>query len=629
MFRDDDLTSTEKLLDVIRESDSGHTASSQSLGPRRSTPRHPSWTQRIRNFRAPVTVGIDLGAKDVKLAGIRHHSDGRKEILELKQLSLNQGVENPAGPRYRSVLPEISAFGKRHKASAVWAAYYSEAMTARHLRLPRLASSYLAKAVQASFKKEQDGRKRHEIFDFKVLGPVRGGRGGQREVIACAVDAREVERCHASFLEMGVNLTGLSVYPFAFQNLLRRLRRHADDNRLCVLHIGQAHSYICIYFRNGTLALSRIIKTSLDSLMAPVRNELVKQRQSGRYPSGSEGDTADSQSGVGDEILRIFSRLLDVEGTAESDRPIMGDWTRQTLVEMMTPALDRLGKQVAATIDHFLRNERGGPFSELLISGDEGVIPEWRRHLERQLDLPVTVLDPTDSVIEISDKALLGEADRSASAPSLRGRFAVALGMALCDRTVTPNFIFTYRDEDRKRSASQLRHLMVGGVLLLAVVAIGVVFWQEWQLSRKREYLAQLQGRLEAFTPQLSREMISETIAEIHEKRLRLRTALSDRLLPAVFGEISNNTPDSVRLIRVRISQPEKNSIVGKSSPMNIHIEGIIVGEEINVETALTTFRTNLRNAELIGQLPSIPQRSEGFLDGRKAVLFTMTLDLR
>lgn len=631
VFKDDDLSSTEKLLDVIRGSDASPASPPRRLKSGSRVARHRDWMQRVRNLRAYVTVGIDLGAENVKIAGIRHHSDGRKEVLELKHLVLTGIDQHSVENRYRDIMPEISAFGKRHRASTVWAAYPSHGMIARHLKVPRLGNKVLARAVHANFKKDADGLDGQSLFDFKSIRPVRGGQG---EAIACTVDKQEVETRHAPFLNAGIHLTGLSVYPFAFQGLLKnRARRHSADSSLCLLHIGQTHSYICVYSSNGTLVLNRIIKTALDSMMAPIQNEMREQRRSGDnsgfYAPGFEKDADEPLKLPGEEVRRIFRRLLTADGSVEPDRPIDGGSNRRKMVEMMTPVIDRLGKQVAATMDHHLRHEHGNPFSEILISSSEGVIPEWQAHIERQLDLPVTVLDPADSMAEFPDEAMTGQADHSASISTLRSRFAVAVGIALCDQTVTPNFIFTYQDEERKRSAGQLRHLMVGVISILAAIAIGVVFWQEWQLSRKREYLAQLQDRLEELTPKLSREMISETVSEIQEKRRRLRTALAGRRLPAVFGEIANSTPDSIKLLRIRVVQPEKASVIDKTGSMRIHIEGIITGEEINAETAITTFRTNLRNARLIGQLPSLQHQAEGYFERRKAVLFTLTLDLK
>ena len=93
MAKRDEVTSTERLLDLIRtDSESDYNAatagSNKSLGHRlKNIFNNPV------SFRKVVTVGIDLGHEDIKMVKISRVSSQKYEMLEYERIPFEDNIQ--------------------------------------------------------------------------------------------------------------------------------------------------------------------------------------------------------------------------------------------------------------------------------------------------------------------------------------------------------------------------------------------------------------------------------------------------------------------------------------------------------------------------------------------------------
>ncbi len=93
MAKRDEVSSTERLLDLIRD-DSKSEYSATGIASQRS------FGHRLKNifinpvsFRKSITVGLDLGHDDIKMVKMSQISDQKYEMLEYARIPFDPGVD--------------------------------------------------------------------------------------------------------------------------------------------------------------------------------------------------------------------------------------------------------------------------------------------------------------------------------------------------------------------------------------------------------------------------------------------------------------------------------------------------------------------------------------------------------
>ena len=141
----------------------------------------------------------------------------------------------------------------------------------RHLVIPKVPDDQVANAVFWNFSKLAQVNERDAIFDFNILDEIEEDRQKKLRVATYAAPRKEIEELKTLLSDIGFSPKGISIIPFAVQNMFRVGFIETAANHICTLFIGRDWSRIDI-FADGDLVLSRVIKTGINSIVEEIRS---------------------------------------------------------------------------------------------------------------------------------------------------------------------------------------------------------------------------------------------------------------------------------------------------------------------------------------------------------------------
>ena len=269
----EEISSTEKLLNVIRGEEKDGEASPKSASRRSAANREPSTSKhnkksarpkKLRRAAKTVTVGVTLGREQLVMVKSGQVSERRWRSLGHKIVSYPVGI-GLNSPDFSGFLKSALSEFCTDPHYQVWASVPSQSVDIRRIFIPKVARSEIPEAVFWTFKKESPFDDARVVFDFEVEGEVRDSGVPKIAVIAYAAGRQEVNDVRSLFEKAGYPLAGLTAPPFYVQNLFRTGWLHSADEAVAVLYVGDERSRIDI-FSGQNLVLTRGIKAGIQSL---------------------------------------------------------------------------------------------------------------------------------------------------------------------------------------------------------------------------------------------------------------------------------------------------------------------------------------------------------------------------
>lgn len=635
MEKNNEISSTERLLSLIRGKKKKQLKLKSPTIATTSKPSKRSKTAvgKVLFLKKTVTVGVDIGYDDLKLIKIRQFSNKKQELLDYLLVPFEPGIsrEHPNFPDFlRSALTRFSGTSKKLR---IWGSISSARVELRYLQIPRVPKKQIANAVFWTFKKEVPFNEKEMLFDFEVLGDT--GKEGlpKLEVVAYTIPHKEIQDLQDIFSKSGLSLSGVSIVPFAFQNLLRSELISSVPKNVCSLFIGRDWSRIDI-FSNHNLVLSRGIKAGLNSMLETIREEIdatLDQATLGITENEEEAqsDVLEEETAAVDTDLtrKLFYGIEDDSFLNDKEVAALG-LKADEIFFMIQPALERLVRQVERTLGHFSLNFANQVVEKIFISG--GIISHRRivEYIGDQLGLARETIDPFQLLPATSKKILIPQA------PAERSSFAPAVGLALSNNLLTPNFIFTYKDKDSQQSIRRINRMVLRGFLFMLVICIGVYFWMENRVSQKKAYVDQLNQQLEQFTPRINQELILQVSAQIQKKNRMLASYSQKYLSLAAISEITHLTPANIRIIRMDISmegkqtQPKAEDQKKAEGPgKKLVLDGIVLGDHLSFETDLASYLLKLKQSPLFQQ-PNVREKKVEYFNNKAVLRFNTELKI-
>jgi type IV pilus assembly protein PilM len=613
----DEVTSTERLLDLIR-TDSKPDFAPGSGGPDKS------FRLRLKNLiNNPVSltktfsVGVDLGHDDIKMVKVRQISSQKYEMLEYERIPFNENVDrqSPNFPQFlRTVLTD---FCGNTKNVALWCTISSARVETRQIRIPKVNPKQIPNSVYWSYKKLSSFDETKNIFDFEILGEVEEGERPKIEVMAYTALQQEVKDLKDTFSKAGFPLKGISIVPFAFQSLLRSGLIETDEMNVSSLFIGRDWSRIDI-FSEGNLMLSRGIKAGVKTMIEALRTEIegnLFELSIAKSPTKDSARIRAIKKKLKNELEQAHQLFF---GVIHDSAPSVLDERQRLLKEdkifkMILPALERLVRQVERTLRHFSLNNDNARVGKIYISG--GVNPHQRivDYIGEELAIPTETLNP------FADSANFLSLAPSPDNPSEQSAYVPAMGMALSSNTLTPNFLYTYKDKQKAASGQLINRGVFAAFGMVVLLCIGVTFWQGRQVEEKEFKLLQLQRQLENVTLRVDKPLILKLVDETRANRSQITRIGQKYFGLAVISELTQLTPSSVRLISISTTLagvPGKQKENNKGSkPKTLVLEGIISGDRLILEPKLAGFLMELKNSPMFDE-PKLAKKSfERFKD--------------
>lgn len=277
MVRKDEISSTEKLLDLIRYNTPPQSTSNPTEP---AAPSQKSGLLSALTFQKAIGIGVEIGNHCIKIAKINRIADKSFELLDYGTIDIEQ-AEKFDTPRVAKALAALlTRFCTGLKRYDIWCCVTSAKVETRCIRIPKLPKKQIPNAVFWTFSKEVSFSDKEMLLDFRILGDVNENGMNKTQVMTFTIPIAETEALKRLFRSTGYPLTGISIVPFAIQNLLKTGIVQETGQNTCCLFIGRDWSRITIY-ANGDLILSRGIKAGMHSMIDAIAEQY-------RHPSPND-----------------------------------------------------------------------------------------------------------------------------------------------------------------------------------------------------------------------------------------------------------------------------------------------------------------------------------------------------
>ena len=629
MAKRDEVTSTERLLDMIR-TDSKPDFVAGPVVPDKSFSR---WFKDLINNPVSLTktssVGVDLGHDDIKLVKVRRISNQKYEMLEYERIPFHENIDrqSPQFPQFlRTVLTDFCGSSKNVD---LWCTISSARVETRQIRIPKVNQKQIPNSVYWSYKKLSSFDESKNIFDFEILGEVEEGDRPKIEVMAYTALQQEVKDLKDTFSKAGFPLKGISIVPFAFQSLLRSGLIETDEMNVSSLYIGRDWSRIDI-FSEGNLMLSRGIKAGVKTMIEALRTEIegnLFELSIAKSPTKDSARIRAIKKKLKNELEQAHQLFF---GVIHDSAPSVLDERQRLLKEdkifkMILPALERLVRQVERTLRHFSLNYDNARVGKIYISS--GVNPHQRivDYIGEELAIPTETLNP------FADSANFISLAPSPDNPSEQSAYVPAMGMALSSNTLTPNFLYTYKDKQKAARTQWINRGVFAAFVMVVVLCVGVTFWQGHQLEQKEFKLLQLKRQLENVTLRVDKPMILTLVDQTRANRSQIRAIGQKYFGLAVISELTELTPASIRLISISTTlagAPGKQQGNNQGpQPKTLVLDGIVSGDRLILEPKLAGFLMELKNSPMFAE-PKLSKKSFERFKDKEVLRFTARLKL-
>ena len=327
MTKRDDISSTEKLLDAIRNKDNGSEEEISEFSSEKEyieddIPQAPPPQEIVRNAPVhseqvepgdvppkgykpasasdipPVTpvngnttaqsesksplksltgvktmvVGVAIHHASINLVMINRLSVHNRELVKYKKVPFAPGINRDSKQFPEFLQTVLRSFCGSYGNLEIWASIPDETLENRYLTIPRMSDKKMGNGVYWTFRKEVPFDESEMIFDFEVIGDVIEDTKKKTAISAYVVNRQLVNGLKTLFSDIKFPLTGVSVAPFALQNFFRTKGIDTEGKKLCTVNIGLEHSRIDIFSENN-LIMSRNVKTGIDSMIGAIREE--------------------------------------------------------------------------------------------------------------------------------------------------------------------------------------------------------------------------------------------------------------------------------------------------------------------------------------------------------------------
>jgi len=631
MHRDNELSATEKLLDLIRAGDDGGMAPDRvPPGPGRMAKnvRTPSGKERkpessrqsrqgrplfsrprfpagfFRRGNNEITVGVSLGETSLKVA-VARGSGGPNGLRECAVYPVEQTLpaalsddadawlDSPAvKTTLRQALEAVQTGTGRGSRSRlqVWTAVPGHRVDVHLLTIPKVAADEAANSVFWAARKNIDGYDpQTHILDF-TLHPSPENDDKSR-VVVFLTPRNLVERLQKLFAAVAFPLAGITTSTTAIRNLHLRGRLPAHQAPFSCLQLEENHSFISL-FQGGNIEFIRDIKTGLQSIL-----EFPEHPAPDIFPA-QEGGIAFSPEAVGEELpAPLFPPGPAGEETVPAEE-------KEACQQFDPRAVTRLVRQMERTFD-YCRTTLAVPRPEhvyVFCPISLGCFPV--KNLEEELGIGCSWLDPFAAVPEGVDAVLPPAGEHQ------RQLLAVAVGLAFCDRRDSQNFLLTHPDKEKQRFVQKVNTLILTVFIVLALGLAGLYLQRQGVVRGLRQQLAVVQQeRLELAASQHNEVHLARLAAEIGQRRQEIIRRVG-RLQPLlVFAEIQALLPGEVALLDIEVS-----------ATGFVDLRGVVTGREVERDLVLARLLRRLAGSGLVREA-RVVEREEVPGAGKESVL--------
>jgi len=563
-----ETTSTEKLLDLIRNKKVD--AASPSLDISKiglQEKEFPSTSFTPVSEKKPVNIGIDISLEYLTLVKTTKLPDKSWALLGYRSISLTH-IDSRKSPEFINKVPK----------------------------------NQIEKTISWAIKRETPFDDRDTSLDFEILGEITEENIPKLSIIAYTAPKDEVNETKILFSEIGLPLNGISITPFAVQNILNTIQIPAHEGTVACLFIGNDFSRIDIY-ADGKLIMTRGIRAGIKSMIEALMEKISEESQESEELYEMEGASATLRA----QGIRkaLFSLSPDSPPLTEND--IGFKLTEEDKFKAILLSLERVVRQVERTFEYYTATLKYDRVDRIYVSSVMNVCMPIVKYVGDQLGIESDVLDPL--------KFQLPGFESYAEKTRVSDRVALipALGLALSDNEYTPNLLFRFKDKEKLANTLRITNVVFAFFILVALICGSIFFFQTRIINQKKASIVQLEERLLQYKPRADQSIISSMVDGLKQQQ-RISKTYSERYLGmAVISEISSLTPANIRLINLKATlgsvapdgEPLKKDKkeAGKNEVNKLMLEGLVFGDHNTLESSLAGFIMKLQESPMFRQI--------------------------
>ena len=619
MSRIKDITSTEKLLDIIRNKKNG--ASPEPLSASASDKKKGRFRFRSPQFvplQKSLNVGVDVGHEFLRMVKAERTSDNKWELLDCKSVPLTHIGSRDSQEFINFLRSELTLFCGTDKNVNLWVNMSAAHVNVRHITIPKVPKKQIENAVYWTIKQETPFDEKDTVFDFEIQGEVIDQGVSKLLTMVYTASKEEIENNKRLFSQMWLPLTGISITPFAIQNIFKTgWIPSAVEGTVASLFIGNNFSRIDIYTK-GKLMMTRGIKAGVNSMVESLTEKLASAWQ-------DKPGAGRKRIPLSVEQVRKVLFSLSPDSPHLSMEDIGVELTDEEKFEAITPALERIVRQTERTFEHYWSNRKDEKIDKIYISSAMNISRLIVDYIGVQLDMESDLLDPLHLKMP---QILMGDISMSE-----RLAFTPALGLAISDNAYTPNMIFRFKEKEKAAVIAGVNRVIFAVFIVIIFIAFGIYFYQVQESRQKRETIAGLEKQLAQHTPRIDQNAVSQIVAN-YRSEYQISKEYSERYLGlAIVSEISSLTPQNIRLLSLKtnLGAPPSGKEPAKETKnaevKNVILEGVIIGDRRTLESSLAGYIMKLEASPMFHRI-SIKKNSIEPFKKNEALHFIIDLKI-
>lgn len=614
-----DITSTEKLLDIIRNKKNGASPGPLSASAvDKKKGRFQFASPRIMPLRKSANVGVDIGHEFLRMVKAERANDNKWELLDCKSVPLTHIASRESQEFINFLRSELVLFCGSDMSVNLWVNMSAARVNVRHITIPKVPKKQIENAVYWTIKKETPFDEKDTVFDFEIQGEVNDQGVSKWLTMVYTASKEDIEDKKRLFTLMGLPLAGVSITPFAIQNIFKTgWIPSAVEGTVASLFIGNNFSRIDIYSK-GKLIMTRGIKAGVNSMV-----ESLTERLPGKWLEKSEAERKRIPLSV--EQVRKILFSLSPDSPQLSGEDIGVELNDEDKFEAITPALERIVRQTERTFEHLRTNLKYDKVDKIYISSAMNISRLIVEYIGEQLDMQSDLLDPLHLKMPHTSMGDISMSERLAFTP--------ALGLAISDNAYTPNMIFRFKEKERASVITKVNRIIFAVFIALIFISSGIYFIQIQESRHKKETIAGMEKQLAQHTPRIDQNEVSRIVAH-YRNGFQMAKEYSDRYIGlAVLSEISSLTPPNVRLLSLKTNlgapptgkEPAKET--KNAEVKNVILEGVIIGDRRALESSLAGYVMKLEASPMFHRI-SIKKNSIEPFKKNEALHFIIDLKI-
>jgi len=543
---------------------------------------------KLYRLRKAVTLGVDIGPRHLRMAKVVRLGEKKHHLMGLKVVELPKELSRGSEAFSLFLKEAVEAFCGPQDTVEIWTVMSAARIDIRHIRIPKVPKKQIANAVYWTAKKDSSLDEKEVVFDFEVQEEIVDQGVNKYSVLILTAPRQDVEDIRNLFARAGLTLAGVTIAPFAVQNLFRTGWAPGSGSAVASLYIGRDHSRIDIFSR-GNLVMNRGIKAGSNS-MAEALMEVFNERQ--KTSAAAEAPGAERVVTL-EEAQKVLTSLEEGKD-ASQDGDAASGLAAEEIFEIVKPPLDRLIRQAERTFEYYINNISKERIEKIYLAGSMNLSRLVSEYIGGQLGVEKDILDPLENNPSV---AMSGQ---WVPAPEERLALAMVLGVALSSNGHTPNLIFTYQDKEQTFRTRRLNRTMIAAFAAVMAICSGVFLYEVQAVEKRKGEVARLERQLSAFGPLLSEAKVLQLAATAKEVHAGIRSYGNRYLGMAVIGEIAAITPENVRLVSVRANlgrdgAPKAPATAAPAKEIKgmaggIVIEGYLSGDRKELESLLAGY---------------------------------------